>query len=592
MNKSIQWKLVIMFVMLVVSVMIVVGTFMLYSVSKFYHKDFINQMDKVFTQENFVLNNINPEQLASKLKTFSVQLGIDSYRNFFILNKVGQVLDSSGQADANLEPTENVINAMNGKIGKKYNLYFDYVDYAVPVFFSGMSNEAEYIVYIKDNKQELREMTSEINNIILQALLFGLAISIILGFLLSNTITAPISLLTQKAQKIADGDFEHIIEVKSNDEIGRLTNTFNYMAIELKQKLEEVAGEKNKMDAIFQHMADGVMAFNNEGVIIHINPAAKKMLGIKYDQIIVFNEYFGSNNVNVTLKQVLKLKRNETLEKDIDVNGLYLKANFAIFNIEKGKVGGAVVVLQDITKQQKLEMVRREFVANVSHELRTPLTSIKSYAETLLDGALEDSEIATQFLQVINNESDRMTRLVRDLLILSKLDYQQTQWEKTDFCFFELIREVINKLSLTAKNRGQTLVNSIDASLPKIFADRDKIEQVMTNIVANALKYTQTGGEITVSAEYIKGMLYVGIKDNGMGIPKDDLPRIFERFYRVDKARSRELGGTGLGLAIAKEIVKEHNGDITIQSELGVGTTVTIALPVKELREKHDVKAM
>ncbi len=592
MTKSIQWKLVVMFVLLVVSVIIVIGTFMLYSVATFYHKDFIKQVDKVFAQEDFTSTAVDPSELSSKLKTFSVQLGIDSYRNFYILNKVGQVLDSSGQVGTNIEFTENLINAMNGRQGAKYNLYYDFVDYAVPVFFEGSNSETEYVIYIKDTKQELREMTSEINNIIFQALLFGLAISIILGFLLANTITAPISLLTQKAEKMAGGDFEHIIEVKSDDEIGKLTNAFNHMAEELKLKLEEVAGEKNKIEAIFRHMTDGVMAFNHEGEIIHINPAAKKMLGIRQEGKIIFDEYFSKNSIDICLRQVLKLRKNESIEKDIDINELYLKGNFAVFNVEKAKTGGIVVVLQDVTKQQKLEMVRREFVANVSHELRTPLTSIKSYAETLLDGAVDDRETASQFLQVINNESDRMTRLVRDLLVLSKLDYKQTSWKKTSFSVKELIDEVVGKLSITAKNRQQALTFEAQENLPYIYADRDKIEQVITNIVANAIKYTQIGGKILVSSEYNKDIVYITISDNGMGIPKEDLPRIFERFYRVDKARSRELGGTGLGLAIAKEIMKEHNGDITIQSELGSGTKVTLNLPVKDTRKESKLKIM
>lgn len=582
MIKSIQWKLVIMFVLLVISVIIVVGTFLLYSVTNFYHRDFINQMDNILGNKDFLPIDVTVDNLSNKLKVYIGQLGIDSYRNYYILNELGGVLKSSKEITSNLESSANIISAINGKIGRQYNSGVVYVDYALPVLEEGSSGNVKYIIYIQDTKEELKEVTSSINKNIFLALAFGLMISVVLGFLLSNTITTPIMILTQKAEKIAYGDFDYIIEAKSKDEIGKLTNAFNFMAKELKMNLDKIDGEKNKMEAILRHMTDGVMAFNLKGDIIHVNPEAKKMLSIEQEDNINFNEYFKQLDVPISLGDLIYLDRWDALERQFIVNELHLKAFFVAFQIEKDKAGGIIVVLQDITEQQKLEQIRREFVANVSHELRTPLTSIKSYAETLLEGAIDDKETAMHFLQVINNESERMTRLVRDLLVLSRLDYKQVEWKKTYFALGKLIEEVVEKLSLIAKNQDQSLNLTFTTELPKIYADRDRVEQVLTNIVSNAIKYTPQGGVISVFTGCIYSEIYIKVIDNGVGIPKADLSRIFERFYRVDKARSRELGGTGLGLAIAKEIITAHDGDIIINSEQGMGTEVIIKLPYSQ----------
>ncbi len=578
--KSIQWKLVIMFVLVVLSVTLVVGNFLLDKVTDFYHQSFISEVERVLTQDGFQESGITLEQLNERLSAYStIRLGIDSFRNYYILNDLGEKLESSNKEISDPEPTANILSAMAGKVGKEYNLGADYVDYALPIYSEDSEEHVQYIIYIKDTKDDLIEMTSSINSIILYAIFIGLAVSILLGFLLANTITQPITELTQKADKMAAGDFEHVIEVKSNDEIGTLTNAFNLMAKELDRNIEAIASEKNKMDAIFSHMTDGVMAFNLKGEIIHINYAAQRMLEIDQVEAVKFNNFFEKMNVQISMEDITSPECKSTIKKIIEINGLHIKAFFVTFKLERDKIGGVIVVLQDVTEQQKLDIARREFVANVSHELKTPLASIKSYAETLLDGAIDDKETAESFLNVINNESDRMTRLVRDLLALSSLDHQQTKWKKTNFSFEELIKEVKGKMSLSAKNRGHILTLEITSQLSEIFGDRDKIEQVITNIISNAIKYTPEGGKISITAGCIENGNYVKIIDNGIGIPKEDLPRIFERFYRVDKARSRELGGTGLGLAIAQEIIKAHDGTIDIHSEQGQGTEVTIMLP-------------
>jgi two-component system, OmpR family, sensor histidine kinase VicK len=260
-----------------------------------------------------------------------------------------------------------------------------------------------------------------------------------------------------------------------------------------------------------------------------------------------------------------------------------------VFTDEAKKPEGIIAVLQDITEQQRLENMRKEFVANVSHELRTPLTSIKSYTESLLDGAIDDKEVSGKFLGVINSEADRMTSIVKDLLQLSRLDNQQMQWCMEDISFEDLVKSAVERMEMEARNKKQTLKCHVMGDVPNIEADYGRIEQVIFNIISNAIKYTPEGGKITVFIGILYNDVYVKVTDTGIGIPESDLPRIFERFYRVDKARSREMGGTGLGLSIAREIVEAHSGTISITSEANKGTEVTVRLPVSQPKhERHD----
>ena len=594
MFKSIQWKLVIMFVLLIISVMIVVSIFLSEAVSKFYHNEFAGQMKTVFDRslikqlEDEISKQQDMEASAKKafdiITTYIGPLGIDSNRNYYVLDgDSGSVQLHSGVLDnKKWENTGNIISALAGKPGNEIKSKSEFMDFAVPLKMQ--DGTVKHIVYIKDDKEELYSIQKNILDTILNAVLIGIIISVVFGFFLSRTITTPIAILTQKAEKIAEGDFESKIEVRSRDEIGKLTNTFNFMGSELKATLEQIDSEKNKMETILLYMTDGVIAFDLEGRIIHINPAARRMLEIDEEEYISFDDFFKSIHVDISLGELIYLEHWTTVERPLDINDQHLKAFFAAFKIEKEKTGGVVVVLQDITEQQKLDAARREFVANVSHELRTPLTSIKSYTETLLEGAMEDREIANQFLKVINNESDRMTRLVKDLLLLSRLDYTQNQWNKEEYSLVQLIDEVMEKLWIEAKNHSHELTFTKTTEIPLLYGDRDRIQQVIINIITNAIKYTPDGGKISVYAGRLYNEAYVKIIDNGMGIPKQDLPRIFERFYRVDKARSRELGGTGLGLAIAKEIILAHNGTITIDSDTGKGTEVIIKLPVYQER--------
>lgn len=390
--------------------------------------------------------------------------------------------------------------------------------------------------------------------------------------------------LTQYADSIERGELEERrIEFNTNDEFGRFVKSFSNMAGVIIKSINEMGQEKNKLEAVLQYMTDGVIAFSSEGNVIHINAVAQKMLDIEECSGISFDEFFKQHNVEICIAELIYLEYINTIKREMYIGDTIFRVFFTPLAIERVRSGGVVVVLQDITEVEKMEKLRREFVANVSHELRTPLTTVKSYAETLLDGGLDDDrEIAVNFLNIINNEVDRMTRLVKDLLTLTTLGTGVVQSTKTYFDLDELLREIVNKMG---ESVSDTHVISYEraTSLPKICADRDKIEQVVTNIVANSIKYTAVdNGIIEVCTGHVYNEVYIKIKDNGIGISNKDLPRVFERFYRVDKARSRDKGGTGLGLAIANEIIKLHDGSINITSKLEVGTEVLIKLPVME----------
>jgi len=578
MFKSIQWKIIAIFLLLTVSVMIVVGTFLLQNISAYYYNDFNNSLDThVFTKELIteLEGALSSENGVDKglelLKVYSVRMGIDSFRNYYILDNSLNVLGGSSASSSRFEASSNLLLAMTGEKGMLTDRNSRFMDYALPV--SGGS----YIIYVTDSKEEVNEIITNMFINIFWALLFGLLISLILGFFLSRTIISPISTLQHRSESMAEGDFGHKIEVRSRDEIGRLTVAFNEMAAKINSSLEEIQAEKNKVEAILLHMTDAVAAYDNTGTLIHINPAGENLLG-EY-QTKSFDEFFDMLEANISLYRILYLSSDETIEREIEFQGKNLKAFFAPFNTERSLTAGVVVVFQDITRSQMLDNARREFVANVSHELRTPLTTIKTYAETISDMETENDSVS-HFINVIENEADRMTRLVKDLLTLSQLDSSKIIERRKKFDLAQLVASVAEKLSISAKNSGHRIRLDINMSSPVCFGEPDAIEQVITNIISNSIKYTPGGGRIDISCYGDFSKAYITVRDNGIGIPESDLPRIFERFYRVDKARSRQSGGTGLGLAIAKEIILRHEGTIEIESPNQKGTIVKIMLPL------------
>lgn len=583
MFRSLHMKLVLILVLLIVSIMAVVGTFLINGVNTFYLDNFYDQIAGTFgtSEESSIVPTLeeaaekNGEQgLMDVLSALAPKLGINDYRNYYILSGEGYFMAGSNvPLGAELERTSNVIAAMAGNVGDRSSAVGSVMDFAVPID----GGDQQYIIYIVDDKREISDLSGRFLQIVMQAMMFGLLAAILLSFLLSKTITTPIERITEGAQSIAEGNFDQKLGVQSTDEIGELTESFNDMARQLKNTVGEVQGERDKLSTLFLHMTDGVAAFSTDGTLIHMNPATENLLGVRFEHSLTFDEMFADLDMPENDESAVR----SFMTSEITRFGRVLSITLAPYGALDGE-GGVIAVIHDVTEQRKLDEARREFVANVSHELRTPLTNIRSYTETLYDAVGElPIETEKQFLGVIGSESERMARIVTDLLTLSRLDYGRMDLRMTRFKLADMLRNVANAMKLTAEDSGHELIVDTPDKLPELMGDRERLEQVVVNILSNAVKYTPAGGHIRLSAREIAGeRVRIMVEDDGVGIPQEDVPRLFERFYRVDKARSREAGGTGLGLAIAKEIVQQHEGRITLASEYGKGTTVSIILPL------------
>ena len=608
MLRSLHRKLVLILVLLIIALMAVVGAFLINGVVSFYTTDFSAQMWETWSNNSEfyrALRNASeepeaPDAMGRVMSVYAGTLGIDARRrNYYILDgTTAQVLESSDPLLRQPDLTPNLYTALSGENGTATRVTNAYLDVAVPI--------GDYIVYVRDNKEIVQSLTAEMFMIILEAVLFGLVISILLSFLLSKTMTTPLEGLTRGARQVASGNFSHMLEVHSADEIGVLTRTFNNMAGVLRDTLEAIGSERDKLGTLFLHMTDGVVAFASNGDLMHINPAAERMLGVSAGETLRFAPLFEGV---AGWDEVQSLTAPEFLEKDMTRLGRSLKLSFAVYGEsptvgglsvlrgaqefykthaaretsgEGGKqsANGVMIIVHDVTEQQHLEEVRREFVSNVSHELRTPLTNIKSYAETLCEDGALPQETVRSFSQVIVNEADRMTRIVRDLLTLSRFDYGKMDWNMGLFNVGDALQSVYDATLLEAKRQRHGMTLEFRRMPSAMWGDRGRVEQVLINIISNAINYTPPGGMIDIGLDMDDAFVIITVTDNGVGIPPDALPRLFDRFYRVDKHRSRASGGTGLGLAITKEIVEHLGGDIHIASTQGKGTTVTVRFPL------------
>ena len=591
MISSIKWRFVFVYFLLVFIAMAIVGVFIvgrleeqqIQSVTKdmeqsiqtisssFPDNDWLenandiqNTIDEWRLGSNETLYVIYDEDIPTIIASNASQnenvLGKNALSNKYIDPIIVQKAFAGGKG-------ESILPALNEEIDNKHLSY--------PVY-SGMG-KLNGILYMTYNLENIYSTVNESKTILTSATFLALGITIFLGFLIASSITEPIRDVTKKAEEMAMGDFDQFVDVKSDDEIGQLASMFNHLTLKLKETIQDMDLERSKLDTIFNYMAEGVVAVDTNGYIIHVNPIAIEILGLDED-IIYEEEKLDIEKLNI---DKIDYSRKNMLEGSVtaELNSQVYKIKYAPFNNEKNIVGGLIVVFQDITQEHKLDNMRKEFVANVSHELKTPITTIKSYTETLMENEV-DKDTNQKFLSVIDSESDRMARLVRDLLQLSNIDYNKTNWKRTEISISNMLKDIISRLALLIKEKAHKIELNIEENLPNIVADKDGIEQVILNIISNAIKYTEDNGEINISASTKDDDLVLRVKDNGIGIPKDDQERIFERFYRVEKGRSREMGGTGLGLSIAREIIDAHGGQIHIDSVFGQGTEITIILPL------------
>ena len=572
-----------MYLSLVLMVMIVTGSYILLSMQK-------TEIDKARTQLALYAEKVS-EQVVESYEEADFQTGIEQFSRTSssgsqiqgnILNEYCETIASTTVSQPPFPEYRNTVvsSALAGEIGfddSRKDLESDttWICYAMPAMT--INGSVKYVVYAQMNASSMQASLAQTTRTIIVAVCLALVLAILMAYIFSKTITEPIRQLTAKAKLFASGDLKQTVEVLSEDEIGQLSESFNYMASELNKTIGETFREKNKLEAILHNMTDGVISFDKNGEISHANTVAAEMLEV--DKLDFTLDMF-------TRKYDLELDEPSDNDEDgravqlqytFPVGEKYINAGFSPYFNESEEIEGIVVVLQDITKQKKLDDMRKEFVANVSHEMRTPLTTIKSYTETLMYGAIDEKDIAMDFLSIINTEADRMSFLVRDLLQLSRFDNKQVKFKFTKVYINELISENVRQNKIHAENKHQNLILELypddDAY---VVADRDRVNQVINNITTNAIKYSPENATVKIYVTEDKNYYKINVSDTGMGISKEDLPRIFERFYRVDKARSRAMGGTGLGLAIAKEIMEGHDGKLTAESEVGKGTTMTM----------------
>ena len=603
-SRSMRWKLVLIYCLLVFIATTIIGVLIMSQLETYY----------IDSTKKKLIDTLQEGTLISSLETYDklsdyqeeVQSNIDAWdktiqEEIFVIDDKFVIIASNntnqGRSAVGLLETPIIMDALaKGEISQSYgsiviqNTTIPVMNMAFPI---GEGKKITGVIYMRADMSSVYDTINRSKQIFVQAMIVGLGITVILGTLIARSITTPINDVTRKAEQMAQGDFSQEVCVKSNDEIGRLADMFNLLRTQLDMTLFEMSSEKNKMETILKHMADGLIAVNLDGQIIHANPAAIRMLKVTPEEMDSqsYNTLIKQLNEELSLERLMEKCREGELSDVFEKSGCTYSIRFDWFKDEDGNDVGIIILLQDITQRQKLENMQMDFVANVSHELKTPLTTIKSYTETLLDGYVEEPETVNEFLEIIDNETDRMNRLVKDLLQLSRLDNNQEIFSRKEGNLISLLKAAVKKIELTAASKSQHLncLFNEEERIP-VDMDKDRIEQVILNVISNAIKYTGEGGRIDIDALKMEKKAVVTVTDNGIGIPETEQSRVFERFFRVDKARSRALGGTGLGLAISKQIVEGHQGTIELQSKEGKGTKVIITLPLSLKRGIRNIE--
>ncbi|MCY8179606.1 MULTISPECIES: cell wall metabolism sensor histidine kinase WalK [Bacillus] len=601
--RSIHFKFTLIYVLLIIVAMQIIGVYFVNEMEKSLLKSYNDSLDQRVNNLSYYLEQ---EMTKDRSTSSSTTLKEDAERILNDFSKEGEILevsliDKSYEVIATSNPynrevagkktTEGIIKRTL-LVGIPYeNKFFDPErDSKVRISVTPIkksNQETIGAIYVVASMDNVYNQIRTINTILASGTFIALGITAFLGIFVARTITHPLSDMRKQAIELAKGNFSRKVRKYGNDEIGQLATTFNYLTRELKEAQSMTEGERKKLSSVIAYMTDGVIATNRNGAIILLNTPALELLNVSRETALEMpitsllgleDEYMFEDLVEQQDSLLLEIEQEERTS--------VLRVNFSVIQKEHGKIDGLIAVIYDVTEQEQIDQERREFVANVSHELRTPLTTMRSYLEALAEGAWQDPNIAPRFLNVTQNETERMIRLVNDLLQLSKFDSKDYQFNKEWIHFIRFFSLIIERFEMTKEQHVEFISNLPDREL-YVEIDPDKITQVLDNIISNALKYSPEGGHITFSVDVNEEeeLLYISVKDEGVGIPRKDMEKIFERFYRVDKARTRRLGGTGLGLAIAKEMVQAHGGDIWADSIEGKGTTITFTLPYKEEQE-------
>ena len=600
--KSIHVKLVLIYMLLIIIALQIIGIYF----SKQLEENLKTSFQESILQRIELVNySIREEMLKERDDSAPIEtsLGVilkefskEDINEIIVIDKRNRILATSEDENQSLigqrVNDETIQNAISSETLKS-TIFLDHESgkrvwvLASPIREVGPNGEILGAIYIESNIEKVYEQLSEVNRIFAAGIAMSLVITIILGILVARTITRPISDMRKQAQAMSKGNYSRKVRVYGTDEIGQLAIAFNHLTNRLQEAQSTTEAERRKLASVLSNMTDGVIATDRKGKIILINDPALSLLHETRDSTL--NRPIASLlglDQEYTFEDLIHMKESVNLDFSMNDAPYVLRANFSVIQKETGFVNGLITVLHDITEQEKIDMERREFVANVSHELRTPLTTMRSYLEALADGAWRDENIAPTFLNVTQTETERMIRLVNDLLQLSKMDSQEYELNMEFVEFNKFFTRIIDRFEMS-KSQNVEFIRLLPETSYFVEIDTDKLTQVIDNIISNALKYSPNGGNIRFGFTVHDNMLRVMISDDGMGIPRENVERIFDRFYRVDRARTRSMGGTGLGLAIAREMIEAHGGEIWAESEEGHGTTIFFTLPY-ELDETGD----
>ena len=597
--RSIQFKIPVLFIfMLMISLQLIVANFL----RQLETQMISNFQEQIQLQVGFLKNSVQPilarddkdevkiAEISKILQDYPTGSSIVEAR---IMDTQGYILGTTNQsqqsvvgtrtteADAQQVLLTNEVYAYN--YTEHENRYWKIVSPISPI--SGNAGNPLGIISVTTNIESRYTQVKDIGVIFVSSSLIAIVLVIIITFLISQGITKPIAEMKKQTEKIAEGNYTGEVKIYSDDELGQLGQAINDLSFKIKEAQESTESERQRLDSVLRHMSDGVIATDRRGRIVIMNTAALDILNLKSEKVIGIPllEILPLEE-RVTFRELLETQQERLIHLEEDGEDSMIQCEFSVIQRESGFISGLVCVLTDVTEQQKIERERRNFVSNVSHELRTPLTSIKSYTEALVDGAWENKEIAPGFLNVIETETDRMMRMITDLLNLSRMDQNRFGLEKEFINMNELVVHIVNRFEMVLqsepyRDKNYRILTDITQRDLWVELDQDKITQVLDNIINNAIKYSPDGGRIIIRLMETHTDIIVSVSDEGLGIARKDIPHLFDRFYRVDKARSRAMGGSGLGLAIAQEVVQLHGGKIWVNSIENKGSTFFVSLP-------------
>jgi two-component system phosphate regulon sensor histidine kinase PhoR len=528
-----------------------------------------------------------PDVLQQRMNRFSQEIGA----RITVIKRNGEVLADTEYNPralpnhANRPEFRKALETGSGQsIRYSATLHYDMMYVAVPL---KTGQEIEGVARLSIKITRVQETVKNLWISLGGVLIFALVLFGFISTRITKNITQPIEEIISVARSITRKEFKKRIHTDAKGEIGQLAQAINFMAISLEQQMSAIQENEKRLESILNNMFSGMILISDTGRIVMMNSAAEKLLGYSAQESL--GHIYSEVGQNTGLSRLIDrcLETGDKIREEIHVyypEEHIIDANLGAYTNEQGEIKGVIMLLHDITAIRRLEKMRSEFVANVSHELKTPITSIKGFTETLLDGALEDPDISRSFLTIISEESDRLNRLITDILDLSKIEQKRMPLKVEEVDLSKLIKETVRIVRKEARAKNIAIYLPAEETMV-LEADRDRLQQIILNLVSNAVNYTPNNGEVTITLrstddKYVEMI----IADTGIGIPPEHLPRIFERFYRVDKARSRESGGTGLGLAIVKHLVESHHGTIHVESKEGKGTTFTVTLP----KYQHD----